>query len=54
MNILPKQKKDIDKLKKAGDKAVLIKIDKLLDELREHPLTGTGKPEKLRHYQTPT
>ena len=36
---------DIDKLKKSGDKKVLIKINKLLNELREHPTTGTGKPE---------
>ena len=25
------------------------KIDKLLEELAEHPLTGTGKPEKLSY-----
>lgn len=28
---------DIEKHKKSGDKKVLIKIDKLLNELREHP-----------------
>ena len=45
---------DIDKLKKSGDKKVLIKINKLLNELREHPTTGTGKPEKLKHYEIAT
>jgi toxin YoeB len=45
---------DIEKHKKSGDKKVLIKIDKLLNELREHPTTGTGKPEKLKHYEIPT
>jgi len=40
---------DIEKHKKAGDKAVLKKIGKLLEELTEHPKTGTGKPEKLKH-----
>ena len=25
------------------------KIDRLIQELAEHPLTGTGKPEKLRY-----
>lgn len=45
---------DIEKHKRAGDKKVLIKIDKLLDELRAHPTTGTGKPEKLKHYSIPT
>lgn len=46
--------KDIEKFKKLGDKKILLKIDKLLDELREHPKTGTGKPEQLKHYETPT
>ena len=45
---------DIEKHIKAGDKKVLIKIDKLLSELREHPFKGTGKPEKLKHYETTT
>ena len=45
---------DIEKFKKSGDKKVLIKIDKLLDELREHPQVGTGKPEPLKYYETPT
>ncbi|WP_312761353.1 Txe/YoeB family addiction module toxin [Epilithonimonas sp.] len=45
---------DVDKHKKSGDKKVLIKIDKLLDELRTHPTTGTGKPEILKHYKTTT
>ncbi len=38
---------DIEKHKKSEEKSVLKKIDKLLDELREHPQTGTGKPELL-------
>jgi len=41
--------KDIEKHKKAGDKATLKKIKYLLDELLEHPTTGTGQPEKLKH-----
>jgi toxin YoeB len=45
---------DIQKHKKAGDKKVIVKIDKLLNELRKHPMTGTGKPEKLKHYEIPT
>ena len=45
---------DIDKHKKSGDKKVLNKIDKLITELREHPTTGTGKPEKLKHYEIAT
>lgn len=40
---------DIEKHKKSGDQAVLKKLQKLLNELREHPATGTGQPEKLKH-----
>jgi len=40
---------DIEKHKRAGDKAVLIKIEKLLNELMVHPTTGTGQPEMLKH-----
>lgn len=46
--------RDIEKLKKSGDKKILLKIDKLLNELRVHPTSGTGKPEKLKHYEIPT
>ena len=45
---------DIEKFKKSGDKKSLVKIDKLLNELREHPTTGTGKSEKLKYYDIPT
>ncbi|GJM63605.1 Txe/YoeB family addiction module toxin [Persicobacter diffluens] len=41
---------DIEKHKKSGDKALLKKIAKLLNELLEHPTTGTGQPEKLKHH----
>jgi toxin YoeB len=40
---------DIDKHKKSGDKSTLKKIQKLLNELMEHPTTGTGQPELLKH-----
>lgn len=40
---------DIVSLKKSGNKAVLTKLLDLLEELTEHPFTGTGKPEALRH-----
>lgn len=40
---------DIEKHKKAGNKATLKKIQKLLNELMEHPTTGTGQPELLKH-----
>lgn len=40
---------DIEKHKKSGDQAALKKLQKLLNELREHPSSGTGQPEKLKH-----
>lgn len=41
--------KDIAKHKKEGNKATLKKIEKLLNELMDHPTSGTGKPELLKH-----
>lgn len=41
--------RDIESHSKSGNKVLMIKLDKLLDELERHPETGTGKPEKLKH-----
>lgn len=46
--------RDLKKHKKSGNKKLLLKIDTLLNELREHPKTGTGRPEQLKHYEIPT
>jgi toxin YoeB len=54
IELTPEAEKDIEKHKKSGDKKILVKIDKLFDELRAHPMSGTGKPEKLKHYKTIT
>ena len=47
-------KEDIERLKKSGDKKLLKKLYAILAELKEHPKTGTGKPELLKYYKTPT
>lgn len=39
----------IEYLKKSGNGPVLKKIRNLLDELTEHPYTGTGQPEQLKY-----
>lgn len=39
---------DIEKHKKSGNLTILKKLDRLLNELREHPKTGTGRPELLK------
>ncbi len=49
LDFTDKAKADIAAHKKAGNKAVLNKMLKLLEELAEHPFTGTGKPEALKH-----
>lgn len=41
---------DIEKLKKTGNKALVSKLFSLIQELKEHPEKGTGKPERLKHY----
>jgi toxin YoeB len=52
--LTPEAESDLEKHKLSGDKKILIKISKLFDELREHPATGTGKPELLKYYDIPT
>jgi toxin YoeB len=44
-----KAQQDLDFHKKAGNMALLKKLLVLLEELSEHPVTGTGKPEMLKH-----
>lgn len=41
-------KKDIAWHKKSGNQASKKKIIRILEELQEHPFTGTGKPEPLK------
>ena len=41
--------KGILRLKKSGNQKLIQKLDQLLDELEEHPETGTGKPERLKN-----
>jgi toxin YoeB len=45
---------DINKLKKTGSKILLKKLFNLIQELKAHPETGTGKPEKLKHFSQNT
>ena len=45
---------DIQRHKKSGNKPLLKKLEKLLLELRQHPSTGTGQVEILKHYKEET
>jgi toxin YoeB len=49
LNITEDAAEDLKHYKQTGQKKNILKINKLLDELREHPETGTGNPEKLKH-----
>ena len=40
----------IKKIEKSGNKVAINKINILLEELEEHPKTGTGHPERLKHF----
>ena len=43
-------KDDIARHQAAGNLKLIVKIDTFLDEIELHPLTGTGKPERLKGY----
>jgi len=34
---------------KSGDRAIIKKIDRIFEELEEHPKTGIGQPEELKY-----
>ncbi|CAM2910876.1 toxin YoeB [Flavobacterium succinicans] len=40
--------KDLSNHKKSGDLASIKKIIKILNELKDHPYTGSGNPEPLK------
>lgn len=44
---------DIKRLKRSEPKAYK-KVVKLLEELEQHPFTGTGHVERLKHYEEET
>lgn len=46
--------KDIEQLKKSGNKQVLKKLVLFYSELKNHPQTGTGKVEQLKNYEIKT
>jgi toxin YoeB len=48
----PQAKEDLQRQIKSGNKILLKKIYRLFEELKEHPQTGTGKPEQLRYEQS--
>lgn len=45
----PRAMDDFQRIKKSGDQVRLKKLRTILEELQEHPLTGTGNPERLKY-----
>jgi toxin YoeB len=41
---------DVAYHKKSGNKVILKKLAILFNEISDHPFTGTGKPEALKHH----
>jgi len=52
VKLMPSAQEDIRKLQKSGDKQAVKKVNQLINELREHPTTGTGKPKLLKGFDT--
>lgn len=48
VTISNKAKKDLSFLYKTGDKVLIKRIERLFEELGEHPYHGIGKPEPLK------
>lgn len=44
-----KANEDLEFFKKSGNKAILKKINTLIEEILQSPFVGTGKPEPLRY-----
>lgn len=40
---------DLEFWKRSGNKKALKKLEQIILELKDHPKTGTGKPEELKH-----
>lgn len=51
LELSPRALNDLERIKKSGNKSVINKLKVIFQELMEHPLVGTGKPEKLRHRE---
>ncbi|MFW6246539.1 MAG: Txe/YoeB family addiction module toxin [Tangfeifania sp.] len=48
IELLSKAKRDLKAIKYSGNKAAYTKVMALIEELKEHPTTGTGQPEQLK------
>ena len=45
---MPKAEEDLAYWKSTGNKRIMKRISKLLEDIIQHPFTGIGKPEPLK------
>lgn len=49
VDLSARAQKELSMHYRSGDKATIKKIEKILQELSDHPFTGVGNPEILKH-----
>jgi toxin YoeB len=49
IELSPEAEEHLKRHEKSGNKPLREKISRLLDELSEHPRSGTGRPEQVKH-----
>ena len=49
IDLKPRAELEFGKIYKSGDKATVKRLEKILLELENHPTTGIGNPEQLKH-----
>jgi toxin YoeB len=48
IKITKNAQKDLEKILKSGDNAAIVKVQKIVEELKETPKLGIGNPEELK------
>jgi len=48
IEFMPRAEEDLEYWKATGNKRVMKRITKLLEDILQHPFTGIGKPEPLK------
>ncbi|MFC6099446.1 Txe/YoeB family addiction module toxin [Olivibacter domesticus] len=49
IDVEKKARKQLAEIHKSGNKSDIRKVEVIFEELTEHPETGTGNPEQLKH-----
>ncbi len=52
LNVQPNARKHLQIHHRSGDRNTIKRIEQIFEELSEHPETGIGSPERLKHQLT--